>query len=54
MNHGAGVIDAATRWADAACVVQVGGSVHGSEKRAKEKAPWSVAMHERESALLLG
>lgn len=38
VNHGAGVIDAATRWADAACVVQVGGSVHGGENRAKEKA----------------
>ena len=36
VNHGAGVIDAATRWADAACVVQVGGSVHVAARTALE------------------
>ena len=50
MSHDAGVTDGVTRWVDTACVVQVGSSVHGSEKRAKEKAPQSVAMHERGTA----
>ena len=34
----AGAANGTVRWGDAACTAQVGGSIHGGENRAKEKA----------------